>query len=455
MGILSKLSESTKGISKKFLDKNALSEASNFKIQNISLQDMAKPVVDRASRRARAMDLPAAKSEQIREINTLKQDLSKTVTALRESMRLNKNSIVEIEKLNGFMKTSELNVVSIERLMPENADLKTQLEVAQSDITNKKVWISELESKSVAYKNRFEETSLELDTCRGQILEQDERIREQIGKYANLNVEYDLSLNENRGLEVKQASLESAQLVLQDDISSLREIELLLSRQNTELEKQSGMLNARVEDEKNGREAAEADLKVLRLDYSELKSTQIEALSKLEKIKYERNTHQTSMSDVRLRNDDKVFALNAMIDGLKAQLKVNSEMSDYDKLDKMKLKANAERNARRVEEMSGRLDQETVDLAENRSALADVEANYSALKDRFINLLAEMEDLKVDHHKQAKKLGEYSSISGIAVGQSFYDNGRAGQNGAIGQAHVTTSNKSSMPSLKLVKDPTK
>lgn len=380
-------------------------------------------------------DVRERRSVQICEIENLRQDLSKMSTALRESVRLSEGAYGEIEKLNGFMKTAELNTLSLERLQPENVRLKSKLENLQGELAKKTTWASELESRSAAYKARFDETQLTLEANSLRLREQDESVAEHVTWRSEMNAELDGLQSERRALLVNVEELRSVQNILQEDTAALKQSKLVLGRQNTELEKQVDLLDARVERERTGRENVVSELKTIRLDYAQEKSEHIETLSKFDKAVYATTASQNALSDMQQRSDDKIFALNASIEGFKAQLKVNSEMSTYDALEKTKLKTLAERDARRAEDMALRLDRKTIELAENQTALAGVKANYDALNDKFLSLLAEMEYLQGDHTKQSKKLDEYSSITGIAVGQSFYEN------------------RTGVPNLKLVRDP--
>ncbi|MCF6357538.1 MAG: hypothetical protein L3J54_07000, partial [Draconibacterium sp.] len=128
---------------------------SDFKIQDIKLQDtsISNPTSRPTKADAVALMTPErqfpASSEQVRDINALKQDLSRMSTSLRESMRLNQDSVGEIEKFSRFLKIAEVNTISLERLQPENLELKAKLEDVRNELSKKQLWASELESKSL------------------------------------------------------------------------------------------------------------------------------------------------------------------------------------------------------------------------------------------------------------------------------------------------------------------
>ena len=207
--------------------------------------------------------------------------------ALRESMRLNQDGVADIEKLSQFLKVAEVNTMSLERLQPENKTLKSELETVQGDLSKKTLWASELESKSVAYKARFEETHTELESSRARLADIEERLREQSVRRTDADGALDKLQTERRELLVIIEDLKTANATTQDTIMSLREAEQSLARQNTELEKQAETLSAQIADERRKKEASSQDLKTLRLDFSELKADQIETLSKLDKACYE------------------------------------------------------------------------------------------------------------------------------------------------------------------------
>ncbi|HHL42493.1 MAG TPA: hypothetical protein ENJ42_02650, partial [Hellea balneolensis] len=152
-------------------------EYMDTKIENISIGDLSKDTKPR-SETGRSLTSQDRQSAKIAEINALKNDLARTTDALRESIRLNKNSVEEIEKLNDFMKTAEVSALSLERLQPENAELKSKMETVQSELSKKTLWASELESKSMAYKARFEETHAALEKSNAKISALEEKLLE-------------------------------------------------------------------------------------------------------------------------------------------------------------------------------------------------------------------------------------------------------------------------------------
>ncbi len=370
--------------------------------------------------------------------------------ALRESMRLSQGGVDDIERLSQFLKAAEVNTMSLERLQPENSQLKSKLETVQGDLSKKNLWASELESKSLAYKARFEETHTELETARGRLADLEESLRDVGSRKEDSEVALDKIQAERGELLVMIEDLKSENIAILDKIQSLRSAEQDLSRRNTELEKQAETLTAQISDERRKKEASSQDLKTLRLDFSELKADHIESLSKLDKACYEVDSSQQALADHRQRSDDKIFALNSAIDGLKAQAKISDDMSRYDDIEKEKLKSDADREHLRADELSTRLDKKSKEMADSRAALSRAKNNYEALNNKFLALLSEMERLSGDHKKQSKKLEQYSSISGVAVGQSFYE----GRDRSSKRTAAKTSDAAA-PKLKLVGDKAK
>lgn len=392
-------------------------------------------------------------SAQLREINALKQDLGKMSGALKESMRLNQDSMSEIDRISSFLRTAEINTMSLERLQPENENLKNRLENVQSELSKKNLWASELESKSIAYKARFEETHAELETARVRLAELEDGLREEQTKRSDFEFSLEKMQTERRELFIMIDDLKTESNLLQNKVQALRETELMLSRQNTELEKQAEVLTAQVEDQRREKEKAVSTLKSLRLDYSELKAEQVETVSRLDKARHDIESSQQTLADYRMRTDDKIFALNSVIEGLKAQQKINEDMSNYDDLERSKLKAEAERERRRAEDFNQQLLQKSRETEENRVALAKSKLNYERLNEKFLNLMSEMESIRSENRMKTEKLEQYSSISGIAVGQSFYDGStdrRKDSSAAKSDDGTRFDPADAMPNLKLV-----
>ncbi|MEE9271999.1 MAG: hypothetical protein V3U57_01820 [Robiginitomaculum sp.] len=418
------------------------------KVENINFKDIKFEGKNNAAHEI-SRPVRARESAQVGEINALKQDLSKMADALRWSMRLSKNSVDEIDKLSRFLKTAEVNAMSIDRLQPENVSLKSKLERVRSDLAKKILWASELESKSNAYKARFEETHTELEDARTKLSTIEDRLSETNFGRVEQEDSFDKLKAEHHDLLIIINDLKAENFGFKDTMQSLEKAETLLARQNTELQKQAEILSARITDEHREKEIAVSELKTLRLDYSELKADQMEAMSKLDKALYEVDSSQTALTDFKTRSDDKFFAFNSAIDGLKAQNKIDGDMTRYDNIEKEKFKVEAESERQRADVFKIKLDKKSIEMSENRAALARAKSNYEELNDKFLSLLSEMEGLRHEHKKQSLKLEEYSSISGVAVGQSFYEpRGKK-------KSSTTTKTKTistEMPSLKLVKE---
>lgn len=419
---------------------------SDFKIQDIKLQDTA---ITETKTNAETPDIVPkerqfpASSEQVRDINALKQDLTRMSTSLRESMRLNQDSVGEIEKFARFLKTAEVNTISLERLQPENTELKAKLEDVRTELSKKQLWASELESKSLAYKARFEETHAELENSQSSLAAMGETLNEERNRYFEANDALDKVQEERRELRSMIGDMQAENTGLQDTIARLTESENELLRSKTELVKKSEVLSAKIEDERRQREVALSDLKGLRLDYSELKASHMETLSKFDKARHNAQSNEQALIEFRQRSEDRIFALTSAIDGLKAQQKINEDMTRYDEQEKAKLKVEAELEHRRVKDLQARLDTRAKEQEEGHAALSRAKANYDLLNTKYLALLADMENLRNEHKRQSQKLEEYSSISGVAVGQSFYDDG---------DNKKSTKSKPATPKLQLVKD---
>lgn len=417
------------------------SQISDFKIKDIKLQDtttkVEKSLIDPQAKQY------STSSEQVRDINALKQDLSRMSTSLRESMRLNQDSVGEIEKFSRFLKIAEVNTMSLERLQPENMDLKAKLEDVRTELSKKQLWASELESKSLAYKARFEETHAELESSQSSLATIGETLSEERNRHIEANDALDKIQEERRELRGMVNDIQTENTVLQDTIARLSESENDLLRSKTELVKKAEVLSAKIDDERRDREVAVSDLKGLRLDYSELKSSHMETLSKFDKARHSAISNENALTEFRQRSEDRIFALTSAIDGMKAQQKINEDMTRYDEQEKSKLKVEAELEHRRVKDLQSKLDVRAKEQEEGHAALSRAKTNYDLLNTKYLTLLSDIESLRGEHKRQSQKLEEYSSISGVAVGQSFYDDGELGK---------TSKSKTATPKLKLVKD---
>lgn len=380
-------------------------------------------------------DYSSAKiSDEMHELGDMKRDLVKMSDALRESIRINQVNVGEVDKLSNFLKTAETNTLSLERLEPENNELKNRLEYTEAELTNKTLWASELESKAHAYKTRFEETYAEFEKSKAKMAEMTETLHDKNQQTAKLGAEINVLHSAKRDVHTKLDAVINAEQAAKTSILGLKNTEQKLMRENTEMQKKIDMLSARSDDDIVRNETLGGSLKSLRLDYTQLKADHLEAVSKLDKAKFEIQTQTTAHSELCQRNDDKIFALTSALEGVKSKNQIEEQMNGYDQLEKAKLKAEAERATRRADQLEGRLGLKTNELEHAHQALNQAQNNYDTLNDKFLELVADMDNLRGDHKKQSDKLDQYSSISGVAVGQSFYED------------------RSRSPSLKLVPD---
>ncbi len=425
------------------------SNVSDVKIQSVKLQDTA---FTNTNNQTEAMvplnaEQPSLRaSEQVRDINALKQDVSRMGDALRESMRLNQDTVGEMQKFANFLKIAEVNTINLERLQPENMELKADLENMRNELAKKQLWASELESKSQAYKTRFEETHGELEHSQTELAKIVETLNVERKHLSEANDSLEIIREERRELRSMVGDVQTENTVLQDTIGRLTVSENDLLRQKTELIKRAEVLSAKIEDERRLREVATSDIKNLRLDFAELKANHMETLSKFDKARHNAQSNENALAEFRQRSEDRIFALTSAIDGMKAQQKINEDMARYDEQEKAKLKIEAELENRRVKELTSRLDIRAKEQEEGHSALARAKANYDQLNTKYLTLLSDMESLRNAHKLQSQKLEEYSSISGVAVGQSFFGNSEGISRGK------STRTKTVTPQLKLVKD---
>ena len=398
------------------------------------------------------------RSQDIREIDALREDTTRMLSDLRESMRLSQDTIGDIRKLTAFLEVAEANMLSLERLRPENDRLKNKLETIQSEISKADLRVHEMESKAHAFKSRFDQSFDELEATRSRLVEVQEKYRREKTKREETVNNVDRLMAEIRDQRGTIQRLESERDGLKENIGESTESRLTLNRKITELMKRAEYLTAQIDDERRTKDLAVSKLRTLKRDYTELKANHVQALSQVELSRNEVASSHNILAEFQKRSEDKIFALTAAMDSHKTQKKISDDMSRYEETEKAKLKSEANRAKREARKLEKALKENLQDLAENREALAKANARNEDLNDKFLSMMVEMDSLRRAHSHQARKLGEYSSIEGIAAGQDFQPEIRSNKprtRPADQLSGETIRGAGTIANLKLVTDPIK
>jgi chromosome segregation ATPase len=359
------------------------------------------------------------RSTQVHEIEELRSNVGKMANALRDSMRLNQDAVGDIDKISRFLEVAEANTISVERLRPENTKLKSKLGSVRDEIAKADARVREVETRAEMYKSRLELSFEELASTRARLIEVEETFRREKGKRSESNHSIEKLLSERRDLRTVIEELESSRDGMVEKFEGLKNAEEFRNRKIVQLMKQVEHMSAQIEDERQTKHLAVSKLRALKLDYSDLKSKHIEALSKLDFSNQEIKSYHKILADFKKHSEDKIFALTSALQAQKMQQKVSTDMARYEDAEQAKLKTEANRSKRRAREIEKILKQNMADLRDNREALANSKADNEALNEKFLAILVEMDGLRRTHQRQSQKLGEYSTISAVAAGQDF------------------------------------
>ena len=358
------------------------------------------------------------RSTEVHEIEELRTNVGKMANALRDSMRLNQDAVGDIEKISRFLEVAESNTISVERLRPENAKLKSKLDSTRDEIAKADARVREVETRAEMYKSRLEQSFEELAATRARLIEVEETFRREKTKRAETSQSVEKLLSERRDLRVVIEELESNRDGLVEKFESLKTAEQTRNRKIVQLMKQAEHLSAQIEDERQTKHLAVSKLRSLKLDYSDLKSKHVESLSKLDFSKQEIKSYHKILADFKKHSENKIFGLTSALEAQKLQQKVSEDMMRYEDAEQSKLKTELNRAKRQTRKVEKMLKQNLVDLHENREALAKSRADNEALNEKLLSVLVEMDSLRRTQQRQTRKLDEYSTISAVASGQS-------------------------------------
>ena len=360
-------------------------------------------------------NMPDIASAKLNELNRARADLAQMEQELSKSQRMFSLATDRISEIGKFLSTSEVNLSTLERLEPENAQLSVKVSELRSEVTREKALSSETEARVTAIEAKYIEARKANEQFRQEALTLTETIR-------NLKQSVEAKSREVRDLMVQNDDLK-------DKLDQERENSNILaekhgrivsdmstaSRKNLELEKRVEELRASGSRSAGEREDALNDLKSLRLEYSALRDAGIEKTSRLEALEHEIKVKDRNFDENIKYRDNEIFGLQSSLEDFKVQLRIKEEVSRRTDRELIDLKSMVSEETKRRRRLEKDLDDQSRELGQNRDALVQARQNFDDLNRRLIDAQAELRSVKAINAQQAAKLEQYSAVGGVVV----------------------------------------
>ncbi len=360
-------------------------------------------------------NMPDIASAKLNELNRARADLAQMEQELSKSQRMFSLATDRIDEIGKFLSTSEVNLSTLERLEPENAQLTARISELRGELTREKALSSETEARVTAIEAKYLEAQKANEQYRQDALTLNENIR-------SLKQSIDVKSREIRDLMVQNDDLKDKLDTERDNANIMAEKHSRIvadmsttSRKNLELEKRVEELSASGKRNAGEREDALLELKSLRLEYAALRDAGIEKTSRLEALEHELKVKERSFDENIKYRDNEIFGLQSGVEDMKVQLRIKEEVSRRTDRELIDLKSMVGEETKRRRRLEKDLDDQARELGQNRDALVQARQNFDDLNRRLIDAQAELRSVKAINAQQAAKLEQYSAVGGVVV----------------------------------------
>ncbi len=360
-------------------------------------------------------NLPPATSAKLNELNRAKTDLAQMEAEMAKSQRMFKLANDRIGELSRYLSHSEVDLATLERLTPENERLVTRSNELKSELTREKALTAESEARAVAIESKYFEAQKANELHRQDALTLKETIRslkQSIDSKSKEVSELTATLDDMRDkLDLER---DNATVLAEKNSRIVAEMSTV-SRKNLELEKRVEEIHASNKRNAKEREAAQIELKSLRLEFGTLRDSAIDKAARLESLQNELSIKERNFDENIKYRENEVFGLQSSIEDYQVQLRIKEDVSrraDRELIDLKTMMAEETKRRRRLEK---ELDDQSKQLEQNRQALVQARQNFDDLNRRLVDAQSELRAVKVVNQQQAIKLEQYSAVGGVVV----------------------------------------
>jgi len=369
------------------------------------------------------------------EVTLAREAVNALTGNLKSSSEQQKIDAKRMLTLNKTISKMESALVHTARLESDNTRLTTEIRAAEQKLRQKSAWTDEQEKKLFALKKQRDDFSQRFEDAKVELAQRDDLHKAQTEKMtAQLREITGLEAQNDKDHELLEAAQVNAQS-LQEDVAR-QAAELSSQRRRlAELQKASEETAARLEQKTNDGDAALKELKILRVEHSDLKEKLFESRSELQTVSYNLKTQRTLFEDTLKRRDDELSGLKNQVDQFNTQMRIQENTSSHydDEIAALRqaLEVERERNERNEQRL-----RVTVDESERRAeAVKETRAEYESLHGKFVQAVDDLDTLRKINMAQKGKLERYASITSTSAGNGMVHNDAKSRAQSAGDAY--------------------
>lgn len=313
----------------------------------------------------------------------LRHDISKISTDFENGDALYKRAQMRIKNLNGFAEKAELSFSLVSRLEPENRRLKARNLTITRDLETNKINLSRVETELSAQNQRIAELSEDLEATQSLLSSTLATLSDTEKELSKIKQEHDIQLlrgdREKNSYEIENRE----NLRLRSKISSLNDEIDFLSSEKISLTNQMESMKIDMEDLQKSKEASEKTAYDVTLELEKARDHNAEITRQITTIQEDVKSFKTQYEYNVLTRDDRIFALEAELQGLAKQLSLKDEILNNTSADAQNLRKTRsdgelerERLERLIENQSQQLKLAEAQLLQSRANIQEMDKRY-------------------------------------------------------------------------------
>lgn len=331
---------------------------------------------------------------------------------LRISAEQQQQAVNRIAGLTKTIEKMEVGLSALTRLEGEMATLSANHKQVSQDLSQKKAWASELQSKLQNLERQHAEARQQLEAAKSDIAarkDSDIQQKEDLKILKRDVTEISAKLSER---DTQIANLKGTIERLQDDLHT-QSIELSQkTRESVEFQKSNDALVTKLEARGKKGDMAMVELKALRVEHADLKTKYFETHTAFENARYDLKAQKTVFEDTLKRREDENLTLKTQIDQMNTQVRIKENMSTHMDQEIVSLRNSLEAERERLELTERRMREKATEADLNAQALERAKSEYERLNEKFSTALDDIETLRAMTIAQQEKLDRYAAVSG-------------------------------------------
>ena len=345
------------------------------------------------------------------EILTAREAVNTLSGNLKSSSDQHRLDAQRMATLNKTINKMEAALAHTGRIEVENTRLSSELRGVEQKLRQKSAWADEQEKKIAALKKQRDDLSQRYEDSKVELAQRDdwqkthiEKMAEQQRKLVSFEAEKD---HDKDLLNAERYAVDN----LRKDVAR-QTAELATQRRRlAELQKSSEEMTAQLGQKTMDSDLRLKELRMLRVEHTDLKEKLFEARSELQTVTYNLKTQKTLFEDTLKRREDELSGLKNQVDQFNTQMRIQENTSSHydDEISALRQALEVERARNDRNEQRLRL---TATESERRANdVKEARTEYESLHQKFVQTVNDLDELRHINMAQKGKLERYALIT--------------------------------------------